>query len=191
MNWMSDGDNYADLNNDNVVDFTDYAMYCRIKSQDQPAYSFTRNSIAFDDGQEIAIDVPRQREVLLVSNSDGQILTGGGHDNKDVSPYVVIGDTIYGIDSDDRLSKSIDGINWTRTGYSNEITRLFKTPQGNLFTFISGGVRQILRSSDGGETFVDVTPTGDDAMEGTGRPASWGIKSHGNTIMYVEYGKSG
>ena len=190
MNWMSEGDNYADLDNNGIVNFKDYAMYCRIQWQDQPAEVFTRSSIAFDDGQEIAIDVPRQRKVLLVSNSDGQILSGGGYENKYVSPYVVIGDTIYGIDSDDRLSKSIDGINWTRTAYTSKITRLFRTPQGNLFTFKGVPTRQMLRSSDGGETFVDVTPTGDNAMEGTGYPTSWSVRSHENTIMYVEYGPS-
>jgi hypothetical protein len=197
----------GDLNNDGIVDFEDFAIFSEqwlqekeftfvrryTIEQEQPMLTFARDSIAFLDGQEIDTDVLRSKEALLVSTTDGTLVTGGGVGGANVIPQCVVGGVLYGIEGNSwpgRLCRSTDGITWERTASSQAVSSVTGTPDNNLFA-INNTTKTLFRSVDGGDTWIDVTPAGDNALSATAFIAArWCVRHHGGTMLMAEYGTS-
>lgn len=156
--------------------------------------SYHRGSVAFLGGQQYDPNMQRQVNGLIVSASDGELVTGGGVDGKNVQVWCVLDGFLYGTEGNvgaGRLCKSSDGIHWIRTNATNSFSLLFRTPGGALLGW-NVTTKKLYRSADGGGSFTEVTPQADNAFSPTAvLSARWSLASNPNgTMLLCEYGPS-
>jgi len=169
-------------------------QYFREISKDsQPTEAFNRNSIAYLSGVEVAADTARTTTGLVVSTSDGTLVTAGGVGGANVIPQCVTGGYLYAIEGNvtyGRICKSADGITWARTASSQPLSSVTVTPAGNLLAS-NNDSQTLWRSTDGGESWTNVTPTGDNATSAAVNfSMRWSYRAHGTTMLLAEYGPS-
>ena len=158
--------------------------------QEQPVRAFSRASVAYKDGQEIAIDEADERYAVLPSTSDGEFVGAVGEGSVGVYPMCVAAGVLYAIDSNLKCQKSTDGTTWERTESNENLQGLVATPGGHLLGWVNTGTPAqfvLKRSTDGGDTFDDVTPTGDNAPAAAGQLNGWCIRDNGSTMLLCEY----
>jgi hypothetical protein len=162
-------------------------------TQTRPMGVLDRDSVAYMAGTEYAADTQRTTSGLVVSTSDGALVTGGGVGGANVVPQCVAGGYLYGIEGNltyGRICKSADGVTWARTASSQSVSSITATPAGNLFAVDNDG-KKWYRSTNGGESWTDVTPTGDNAPSSTAVFAMrWCYRNNGPTMILIEYGSS-
>jgi len=101
----------------------------------QPAVRFERASKAYLEGASYEPNIPRLKQVVIPSVSDGRDLPYAG-DSSDIHPVITYNGVLYGIQGPGhtgKVYKSVDGGNkWVQALSSTLISALFETPEGNL-----------------------------------------------------------
>lgn len=160
----------------------------------QPAVRFERASKAYLEGASYEPNIPRLKQVVIPSVSDGRDLPYAG-DSSDIHPVITYNGVLYGIQGPGhtgKVYKSVDGGNkWVQALSSTLISALFETPEGNLLGW-NMNARVLSRSEDGWETTVDVTPQGDNAISPSAQFfCRWSVAVGNGVMMLSEYGPPG
>jgi hypothetical protein len=160
----------------------------------QPVVRFERASIAYLDGALYDPNIPRIKQVVIPSISDGQDFPYAG-DSTDIYPVITHNGVLYGVQGPGHTGlvyKSVDGGQiWVQASSNTLISALMETPEGNLLGW-NMNARTLNRSEDGWETTVDVTPQGDNSISPYAQFfRRWSVAVGNGVMMLSEYGPPG
>jgi hypothetical protein len=160
----------------------------------QPTVRFERASMAYLDGASYDPNIPRIKQVVIPSVSDGQDFPYAG-DSTDIYPIITHNGVLYGVQGPGHTGlvyKSVDGgEHWVQASSNTLSSALMETPEGNLLGW-NMNARTLNRSEDGWETTVDVTPQGDNSISPSAQFfRRWSVAVGNGVMMLSEYGPPG
>lgn len=154
--------------------------------------SFERSSAAFWNGESYDSNQKRLQELAIVSASNGVLISDSIGGNP-VLAYIVMDDVLYGVvGTFGRACKKVSGgSNWEYTNATQNFSFLSKTSKGTIIG-VNNEAKKLYRSIDKGDTFIETTPTGENALSATVFfDSKWSLAEGENgTLLLAEYGPS-